>query len=255
MAEKKFFDEFRGPPTALNRAGFRGNGTLGLVDTCPEDVREMIVIGIVGSPAGGKSTVARRLQDLGATWINADEIARSVLEQEEVQAELLHHFGSKIAGNDGRIDRSKLAAEVFGDDDSKRRALTYLESLIHPRTRRIISARLIEAHRQGCGVAILDVPLLFKSGWDRCCDEIWCVDADRTLRLQRAEARGWHPRELSDREANQLDINEKKRLSNLVIMNNGSLSQLHETIERRWRSLTDRHKVLVPDPHCYDREV
>ena len=215
----------------------------------------MIVIGIVGSPAGGKSTVARRLQDLGATWINADEIARAVLEQEEVQAELLRHFGSKIAGNDGRIDRSKLAAEVFGDDDSKRPALTYLEGLIHPRTRRIISARLIEAHRQGCGVAILDVPLLFESGWDRCCDEIWCVDADRTLRLKRAEARGWHPRELSDREANQLDINEKKRLSNLVIMNNGSLSQLHETIERRWRSLTDRHKVLVPDPHCYDREV
>ncbi len=215
----------------------------------------MIVIGIVGSPAGGKSTVARHLQDLGATWINADEIARGVLEQEDVQAELLRHFGSKIAGKDGRIDRSKLAAEVFGDDDAKRLALTYLESLIHPRTRRIISARLIEAHRQGRDVAILDVPLMFESGWDRCCDEIWCVDADRTLRLQRAEVRGWDAQELSDREENQLDINEKKRLSSLVIMNNGSLSQLHETIERLWRSLTDRHKVLFPDLHCYNREV
>ncbi len=98
----------------------------------------MIVLGIVGSPAGGKSTVARHLQDLGATWLNADEIARGVLEQDDVQRELLSHFGSEIAGRDGRIDRARLASRVFGDDDSKRLALTYLESLIHPRTRRLI---------------------------------------------------------------------------------------------------------------------
>jgi dephospho-CoA kinase len=78
----------------------------------------MIVLGIVGSPAGGKSTVAAYLQELGATWINADQIARGVLEEDEVQQQLIDHFGSDIAASDGRIDRSKLASRVFGDDDA-----------------------------------------------------------------------------------------------------------------------------------------
>ncbi len=56
----------------------------------------MIVIGIVGSPAGGKSTVAKQLQALGATWINADLLAREVLERDEIQTQLLQHFGADI---------------------------------------------------------------------------------------------------------------------------------------------------------------
>ncbi len=123
----------------------------------------MIVLGIVGSPAGGKSTVARHLQDLGATWINADQIARGVLEQERRPAGAATPLWPEIAGNDGRIDRSRLASRVFGDDDTKRLALTYLESVIHPRTRRIITADLMAAKRAGTAVAVLDVPLLFES--------------------------------------------------------------------------------------------
>ena len=210
----------------------------------------MIVLGIVGSPAGGKSTVAKYLQELGATWINADLIARDVLEQADVQAEVLAHFGPEIAGKDGRIDRSLLADRVFGDDDSKRAALTYLESLIHPRTRQMITAQLRNLSRQKAGVAILDVPLLFKSGWDKSCDEIWCVDSDRNLRSMRIKGRGWDDDELRDREANQLDIEEKKRLSTTVIMNNGSLEQLYETIDQLWSSLLKRHGREIEDPHC-----
>jgi dephospho-CoA kinase len=220
-----------------------------------EQDRAMIVLGIVGSPAGGKSTVARHLEDLGATWINADEIARSVLEQDDVQRELLSHFGSEIAGSDGRIDRSQLASRVFGDDDSQRLALTYLESVIHPPTRRLILGELIASHRSGKAVAVLDVPLMFESGWDRCCDEIWCVDADPSLRLERARSRNWDEPQLRAREANQLDIDKKKRLSTAVIMNNGSLEQLYETTDRLWRSLVGRHQTLLSDSHCYDQDA
>lgn len=210
----------------------------------------MIVLGIVGSPAGGKSTVAKYLQELGATWINADLIARDVLEQADVQAQVLAHFGPEIAGKDGRIDRSLLADRVFGDDDAKRAGLSYLESLIHPRTRQRITAQLRNRRRQKAEVAILDVPLLFKSGWDKSCDEIWCVDSDRNLRSMRVRGRGWDDDELRDREANQLDIEEKKRLSTTVILNNGTLEQLFETIDRLWSSLLQRHGREIEDLHC-----
>lgn len=214
----------------------------------------MFILGIVGSPAGGKSTVASYLEELGATWINADQIARGVLEEEGVQQQLIGHFGVNITDQDGRIDRSKLASLVFGDDDSKRAALTYLESVIHPRTRLIITDRLRSSMQQGTPAAVLDVPKLFESGWDRLCDEIWCVDADRSLRLARAKKRGWDEQELRRREANQLDMEEKKRLSSVLIYNNSTLEELHETIRRRWSSFMRRQNELIQNSHCLEKD-
>ena len=214
----------------------------------------MFVIGLVGSPAGGKSTVAGYLQGLGATWINADLIAREVLDEEEVQQQVIGHFGSEITDNEGRVDRTKLASQVFGDDDRKRAALTYLEGLIHPRTRLIVSARLRALAQQEAVAAILDVPLLFESQWDRFCDEVWCVDSQRSLRLARASERGWDDDQMSRREANQIDIKEKRRLSNVVIDNNGTLAELHQEIERHWNSLRARPTELIHDQHCLETD-
>jgi dephospho-CoA kinase len=210
----------------------------------------MIVIGIVGSPAGGKSTVAAHLQGLGATWVNADQIARDVLERAEVQTQLIDHFGVEITDNAGRIDRTQLAQRVFGDDDAHRAALNYLESVVHPQTRGVITERLKQAADQGAVAAILDVPLLFETGWDRCCDEIWCVDSSHDRRRQRTAARGWSEGELARREENQLAIAEKRRLSNWVIANDGSLQQLTETIDRRWSSLLSRQALPTTNPRC-----
>lgn len=210
----------------------------------------MIVVGIVGAPAGGKSTVANYLQELGATWINADRIARDVLEQDDVQAALIGHFGSEIADSSGRIDRALLASRVFGDDDAKRVALTYLEGVIHPRTRLIITAKLRESE----GIVVLDVPLLFETGWDRSCDEIWCVDSDRSLRLARAQARGWDDAQLRVRESNQMDMEKKRRLSTVVIHNDSSLADLHETLDRLWSSLQRRQSQRVSDDHCQEKD-
>ncbi len=210
----------------------------------------MFVIGLVGSPAGGKSTVAAYLQGLGATWINADLIAREVLEEDEVQQQVIRHFGSEITDNAGRIDRLKLASQVFGDDDRNRAALTYLEGLIHPRTRLIVSARLRALAQQEAVAAILDVPLLFESQWDRFCDEVWCVDSHRSLRLARASKRGWDEDQLRRRETNQISIEEKRRLSNIVIDNNGTLDELHQQIDQHWNAFCARQTPRVHDQHC-----
>ncbi len=213
----------------------------------------MIVLGIAGAPAGGKSTVAKRLVELGATWINADLIAKEVLERPDVQDDLKQHYGSAIVGKDGKVDRAKLAALVFGDDDASRHRLEYLEGRIHPETKKLIKNQLFRFEERGDAVAVLDVPLLFKSSWDRSCDEIWCVDADEFTRIERVRTRGWTPEQLQSREKNQLDIAEKKRLSTRVIENNGTLTELNETISTLWSSLIQRHSAASETEHCAER--
>lgn len=211
----------------------------------------MIVLGLVGAPAGGKSTVARRLAELGATWIDADTIARGVLERREVQRELIGHFGAEITGGDARIDRGKLAAAVFGDDASNRDALTYLESVIHPPTRVEIRRQLVRAAEQRVSVGVLDVPLLFESAWDRACDQIWCVDAPMEQRVRWGEARGWQRSELVRRERFQLPIVEKQRLSNVCLENRGTLRELTDHAKQLYERLVaaDEAPQLAPG-HC-----
>ncbi len=213
----------------------------------------MIVLGIVGTPAGGKSTVAERLVELGATWINADLIAKEVLERPDIQDDLKQHFGAAIVDRNSKVDRAKLAALVFGDDDASRRRLEYLEGLIHPETKKLITNHLFRFEKRGDVVAILDVPLLYKSSWDRSCDEIWCVDADKDIRIERARMRGWTPKQLQARENNQLNIEEKKRLSTRFILNNGTLAELNETISTLWSSLIRRHSSGSDTKHCWEQ--
>ena len=209
----------------------------------------MIIIGIVGSPAGGKSTVAGILERLGCTWIHADQIAKSVLNEASVQQKLIDYFGANIQASDGVIDRSKLASAVFGDDDEKRKSLTYLESVIHPETKIRIAQEITQAQRASCPMIALEVPLLFESSWDLVCDEIWCVDATRNRREQWARRRNWNPEELQKRESNQLPINIKKRLSNLVIINDGDLEQLNATVTKRWSTLS-KGAIIETSEHC-----
>ena len=210
----------------------------------------MIVLGIVGSIAGGKSTVARQLQDLGAVWINADSIAKESLDLIEVKSELVRHFGDHLLDFDGQIDRQKLGAIVFGEDQASQMELRYLESLVHPVVRKQISQILKKNTLNGILVSLLDVPLLFESGWDRSCDEIWCVDAKRELRAERAAKRGWQPDELTKREGRQLSIQNKIQLSNYVLENNGTLDQLHHTSGQHWQRMMAMQTKPIVDSHC-----
>ena len=157
----------------------------------------MILLGIVGSPAGGKSTAARMLAEWGATWIDADAIARKCLDRADVRPELVRRFGDEILGEDGTVQRARLAAKVFGNDLQSRSALKALEEIVHPRVRQIIGDAIESAALSRARVALLDVPLLFESGWDRSCDAIWCVDASRNNRIERARSRGWDSSELA----------------------------------------------------------
>ncbi|TWT48067.1 Dephospho-CoA kinase [Rubripirellula amarantea] len=224
----------------------------------------MFVLGIIGSIAGGKSTASAILQELGATWINADAIARSVLDRPEVVEKLIGYFGDSIVlksppkqGTHPQIDRAALGKLVFGDDDSKRLALLYLESVVHPIVRHEIMSILKQCSQQQVQVALLDVPLLFESHWDVACDSIWCIDAPLQTRITRVQQRGWSADELIRREANQLSIDRKRALSDLVIDNNSSITYFTNIIRQHWQSLMQSlspigevNTSVVHDSHC-----
>jgi len=194
----------------------------------------MIVIGLCGRPAGGKSAVSAILHCRGAVWVNADRIAHEVLLVPEVVDQLVMQFGSAIINADGQINRPSMAQKVFGDDEPARAALRYLESIVHPRTRIAMMHVIQGAIESDESVLVLDVPLLFESGWDVWCDEIWFIDTPQETVIQAATGRGWTVEMLEKRIASQLSIEEKRRLSTQVIDNRGTLKQLELEIGSWW---------------------
>jgi dephospho-CoA kinase len=195
----------------------------------------MIVIGICGQPAGGKSSVAAILQRLGAVWINADRISHDVLTDSAIIEQVVMRFGRAILDADGKIDRPTLGRIVFGDDEAAKTALRYLESVVHPETRKRMMAEIANAMDANAPVIVLDVPLLFESKWDIWCDEVWFIDTPRQTVVEAAKQRGWSVEMLDKRISNQFRIDEKRRLSTRIIDNHGTLEQLEATIGAWWR--------------------
>ena len=155
----------------------------------------MIVVGLVGRMAAGKSTVARMFAALGAHVVDADAIAHEVLDDEDVRRAVADRFGAGVLAADGRVDRRSLGAIVFGGDERAALALADLEALVHPRVRERMQAALA-AHRRaeaaggGPRVVVLDVPLLVQAGWADACDRIVVVECAEPVRRARLEARG-----------------------------------------------------------------
>lgn len=155
----------------------------------------MILVGLVGKMAAGKSTVARMFAARGAHVIDADLLAHEVLDEPEVGQALAARFGAGVRAADGRVDRGRLAAIVFAEHAAAEAALADLEAIVHPRVRERMEAALA-AHRRGeaadgrTRVVVLDVPLLVQAGWADPCDLVVVVECDEAVRLERLAARG-----------------------------------------------------------------
>lgn len=170
----------------------------------------MLVVGLVGKPAAGKSTVARRLAEHGAHVIDADRIAHEVLDDPEVAAGIAAAFGRGVLDEGGRVRRPALAERVFGPTPGHAAALEALEALVHPPVRRRIEEALVRiggAANPSAGTAggepvvVLDVPLLVQAGWIDLCDRVIVVACDEPVRGERLAARRWSPQERAAREA------------------------------------------------------
>jgi len=202
----------------------------------------MLILGLVGGIASGKSLVANILRDMGAVVLDADQAGHYVLRQPDVISELQKRWGDKILDAKGQVVRREVAKIVFAHGNEAERK--FLEALTHPRIEGLLTKEL-EAIRNSSEpppVVVIDAPLLFEAGWDRFCDKILYVDAPRDIRLERAVARGWSTEQFAAREASQMPLVDKATRSHIVIRNAKTLEHIRDVLRLTWR-----HRLVSDD--------
>jgi dephospho-CoA kinase len=193
------------------------------------------VVGLTGGIGSGKSTVARLLAERGAIVIDADQVAREIVEPgEPALAEIAAHFGAEVLTEDGALDRPALAAIVFNDADARRD----LEAITHPRigdriVARLAQIRLGERSDGASRVVVLDHPLLVETGTTQRCDDVVVVTAPAEVRVRRlVEQRGMDEADARARIAAQADDATRVAAATHVIDNSGDVSELQVALER-----------------------
>ena len=146
-----------------------------------------MLIGLTGPIGCGKSTVAGWLAERGAMIIDADVIAREVVEPgEPALAAIVGAFGAGVRRADGSLDRAALAGIVFADVDARRR----LEGIVRPAVRPRIEARIAAARAAGAPIVVLEAIGLVEGGYAPACDEVWLVTCQPDVQRERLLARG-----------------------------------------------------------------
>jgi dephospho-CoA kinase len=209
--------------------------------------QDVVVLGLTGGIASGKSTVARLLEELGAVRIDTDMIAREVVRPgSAVLARLVDEFGSGIVGGDGALDRAALARVVFADDSARRR----MEALVHPAVIAEMDRQIAELRAQPPRrplVVVVEVPLLFEAGLAGRFDEILVVRAkqsDQEARL--IGQRGLTAVEARQRIAAQLPTATKAARADAVIDNDGTIRTLTTAVRAYWRRRFPLLSPMVP---------
>ena len=200
----------------------------------------MLVIGIVGGVASGKSSVAEHFRDLGARVINVDGVGHEVLRDGQVEQAVRQRWGDVVFDDDGHVDRAELARIVFAPTPDGPKQLTFLEQLTHPRIAQQLRHRIHVARASGTTKAVvLDAAVLLKAGWDRFCDRIVFVDAPREMRRERAGRRVWTAEQFAAREMAQPPLDVQRGRADVVVDNSASPEHTRAMIHRFWNSLSE----------------
>jgi dephospho-CoA kinase len=202
------------------------------------------LVALTGGIASGKSTISRRLAEHGAVVIDADKVAREVVEPGTPALErIVERFGAGVLNDDGSLNRSALGSIVFSDDAGR----LALNAITHPavwtRTKQLIQSA---AAADESAVIVYDVPLLIEASKDRpiSFDQIVVVEAPAATRLRRlVELRGMTEAEASSRVSAQASDEERRRVADTVISTDGTLEETLQRTDDLWDELSRRARV------------
>jgi dephospho-CoA kinase len=195
----------------------------------------MLLVGLTGNIAAGKSTVAQLLSERGATIIDADILSRRAVERgTPAYDKIVQHWGSAVLAPDGLLDRAKLRQLVFHDQAQ----LEQLNEIVHPEVERQRIALVAEARKRGDRIVVCDIPLLFERHLVDLFDRVVLVDAPRPLRLERLVLE----RQLPEADAMamiaaQMPAALKRARADHIIDNEGTLGDLERKVRSVWASL------------------
>jgi dephospho-CoA kinase len=196
----------------------------------------MLIIGLTGGVASGKSIISKVLKEEGAYLIDTDQIARELVEPETpTWKELVRVFGKEILQEDGSIHRKKLASKVFSDPEQK----SLLDQIIHPRIKEEIDRHLERiARKDPEAIVIIDAPLLVEIGNHREMDKVIVVTSTEKQQIERLREReGINQKGAQRIIASQMPTQEKVKVADFVIQNEGSLEEVERKAKEVFQEL------------------
>lgn len=205
-----------------------------------------IVIGLTGGIASGKSAVAARLRQRGAAVLDADQLARHVVEPgQPALADIAARFGPGVLTEEGRLDRKKLGAVVFADPSARKD----LERITHPRIAAAGQARIAEHAAAGARVVFYEAPLLVENGAYRGLDALIVVAASPQAQEERTMARdGATLQEARARIAAQLPLEQKVAVATWVVDNSGDAAALDAKVDELVAAIEARYGATIAAP-------
>lgn len=188
----------------------------------------MKLVGLTGGIASGKTTVAKILERLGAAIVDADVLSREVVEPGQAAwHDIVTTFGREVLQSDQTLDRQKLRTIIFNNPNARKQ----LEAIIHPRVRALAEQRIREHTEAGYAVVVYVVPLLFEGNLQNGLRPVILVACDINVQRQRLEQRDQLDSMAAQKHIDaQMSLEEKRRLADYVIENNGSVKDLKRQV-------------------------
>lgn len=196
-----------------------------------------MIIGLTGVIASGKSSVAKYLKELGATVIDADQVARQVVYPgTPALKEIVNSFGPGILHRDGTLNRKELGALIFQNDAARK----WLEDITHPHIEAALELEIAAFKKHNStGILVLEVPLLIEVGWQQKVDQVWLVTVTEEVQLKRLIERDkLTPEQAQQRIASQMPLQEKKKYADIIIDNSGTSEKTRLQVENFWQQIS-----------------
>ncbi len=193
----------------------------------------MKVYGLTGNIGTGKSTIAKMFEKLGAFIVDADKVAREIVEPgKPAWDEIVNHFGEKVLNKNNSLDRKKLGDIVFNDKEDRKK----LNEITHPEIIENIKKKISESTSE---TTIIEAALLEKGGSLKdILNGIIVVSADPEVQVERIKNRdGISNKEAEARISSQLSNNDKIKNADFIIINNSDLTAVQKQVESIWRSI------------------